>query len=140
MIISKDEYDRQLRNEGREEAIVSFAKNALELNLSDKDIIDICEISQEQLEHIKADYKAQQNEDNLNNSINNTKPKHYSSCPYLKDKEDLERFTIRQSTHLDLLRHALLRDEALATKFLNILLNTDISIRHINYSILPYYS
>ena len=57
MIITKDEYDKQLENEGRQIATVEFVKNALEHNMSDNDIMDICEISQEQLEHIKEEYK-----------------------------------------------------------------------------------
>ena len=61
MIISKDEYDRQLRNE----AIFNFVKNALELNMSDNEIIDRFEITPEKLEQIKEEYRKTR----LNNQV-----------------------------------------------------------------------
>ena len=60
MIISKDSYDNERREEGREEATISHVMNCLEKNMSDKDIIDITEISQEQLDKIKVEYRNQQ--------------------------------------------------------------------------------
>ena len=53
MIISKDSYDNDLINRIKEKTTV----NCLEKNMSDKDIIDIAEITQEQLDQIKEDYR-----------------------------------------------------------------------------------
>ena len=56
MIISKEAYDNDLINRVKEKTTV----NCLEKNMSDKDIIDITEITQEQLEQIKVEYRNQQ--------------------------------------------------------------------------------
>ena len=53
MIISKDAYDNDLINRIKEKTTV----NCIEKNMSDKDIIDIAEITQEQLDQIKEDYR-----------------------------------------------------------------------------------